>query len=202
MGNGPSLSHRGRWRSRTGPWVRIIAVAALAVALCCCGGGSDGLRDLILVTTTSTYDSGLLDKLIPIFERDSGYRVKVLAVGTGQALAMAARGEADAAFVHAPQLEQRYMAQGVFTQRRAVMHNDFVIVGPAIDAAGIGGTESAAAALARIAAAGSAFVSRGDSSGTHFRELEIWRASGTAGERPWYIEAGQGMGASLNTKCH
>ena len=139
----------------------------------------------------------MLDALVPTFERGSGYRVKTLAIGTGQALAMAARGEADVALVHAPELEERYMAQGAFSRRLAVMHNDFLLVGPAHDPAGIRGGSDAMAAFSAIASKDISFVSRGDSSGTHRRELRIWQQLNIDGGGAWYIEAGQGMGATL-----
>ena len=170
--------------------------ALLAPVLFACGGG-DAESDLLLVTTTSTQDSGLLDVLVPIFERDSGFRVKTLAIGTGQALAMAARGEADVALVHAPALEERYMKGGAFSRRLAVMHNDFLLIGPADDPAGIRGGSDVDAAFSAIAAARTPFVSRGDSSGTHRCELGIWQRLDIDRGGAWYIEAGQGMGATL-----
>jgi tungstate transport system substrate-binding protein len=152
---------------------------------------------VILSTTTSTQDSGLLDVLVPMFERRTGYTVKTVSVGTGQALALAARGEADVALVHAPELEKRYVAEGKMTNRRLVMYNDFVVVGPETDPAGIKGERSAAAALRRIAETGSRFVSRGDKSGTHILETTLWKQAGITPVAPWYIESGQGMGATL-----
>lgn len=154
-------------------------------------------RVVILATTTSLQDSGLLDVLVPMFERRTGYTVKPIAVGTGQALALGARGEADVVLAHAPEQEKRYVAEGRLTRRRLVMVNDFVIVGPAADPAGIGGERSAVAAFRKIAAAGARFVSRGDRSGTHALELALWREAGVAPGPPWYIESGQGMGATL-----
>jgi tungstate transport system substrate-binding protein len=152
---------------------------------------------IILSTTTSTQDSGLLDLLVPMFERKSGYSVKTIAVGTGQALALAARGEADVTLAHAPSLEKKYVADGKMTNRRLVMYNDFVVIGPEDDPARIKGDKSAVAALKRIAVAGSRFVSRGDKSGTHTLELALWRQAGVTPAGPWYIESGQGMGATL-----
>src|SRR5438093_2243646 len=152
---------------------------------------------VILSTTTSTQDSGLLDVLVPRFERQTGHTVKTISVGTGQALALAARGEADVVLCHAPSLEKRYLADGTLTHRRLVMYNDFVLVGPAADPAKIAGATSAVAALGRIAAAGARFVSRGDRSGTHALELALWKAAGVVPAAPWYIESGQGMGATL-----
>ncbi len=152
---------------------------------------------LILATTTSTQDSGLLDVLIPLFEKKSGYTVKTIAVGTGQSLALADRGEADVALVHAPELELQYLAKGNLVNRRRVMHNDFVLVGPPADPVGIKGTKSAGEALKKIAQRGAPFVSRGDQSGTHAKEKSLWKAAGTTPNGPWYIESGQGMGATL-----
>ncbi|MBI1735243.1 MAG: substrate-binding domain-containing protein [Candidatus Rokubacteria bacterium] len=154
-------------------------------------------RPVILATTTSTQDSGLLDVLVPVFERHTGHAVKTIAVGTGQALALGARGEADVVLVHAPALEKRYVAEGKLLDRRLVMFNDFVLIGPANDPAGIRGMPSAADALRAIAAARAPFVSRGDSSGTHLLEQALWRVAGVEPGRGWYVEAGQGMGATL-----
>jgi tungstate transport system substrate-binding protein len=152
---------------------------------------------VILSTTTSTQDSGLLDALIPLFERQTGYSVKTIAVGTGQALALAARGEADVVLAHAPALEKKYVADGKMLNRRLVMYNDFVIIGPAEDPAKIKRMTKAADALKAIAASGSRFVSRGDNSGTHNLEKALWKLAGVEPQTGWYIESGQGMGATL-----
>jgi tungstate transport system substrate-binding protein len=152
---------------------------------------------VILSTTTSTQDSGLLDVLVPMFERNSGYSVKTISVGTGQALALAAKGEADVTLAHAPSLERKYVTEGKMKNRRLVMYNDFVIIGPEDDPAKVKGEKSALAALKKIASTGSRFVSRGDKSGTHNLELALWKEAGVTPEAPWYIEAGQGMGATL-----
>jgi tungstate transport system substrate-binding protein len=152
---------------------------------------------VVLSTTTSTQDSGLLDVLVPLFERQSGLTLKPVSVGTGQALALAARGEADVVLVHAPALEKKYLAEGKLLNRRLVMYNDFVVVGPESDPANVRGERRAAAALARIAAAGARFVSRGDKSGTHLLEQALWKEAGVTPAAPWYIESGQGMGATL-----
>ena len=152
---------------------------------------------VILSTTTSTQDSGLLDVLVPLFEQKSGYTVKTIAVGTGQALALAARGEADVALCHAVSLEKKYVAEGKLHDRRLVMYNDFLLVGPEGDPAKVRGEKSAGAALKKIAAAGARFVSRGDKSGTHVLEQSLWKAAGVSPQAPWYIESGQGMGATL-----
>jgi tungstate transport system substrate-binding protein len=152
---------------------------------------------VILSTTTSTQDSGLLDVLVPLFERRTGFTVKTIAVGTGQALALAARGEADVVLAHAPALEKKYVADGKMLDRRLVMYNDFVLIGPADDPAKIKGMTKAADAMKAIAATGSRFVSRGDNSGTHVLEKSLWKLAGVEPQGAWYIEAGQGMGATL-----
>ena len=152
---------------------------------------------VILSTTTSTQDSGLLDVLVPLFERRTGYTVKTIAVGTGQALALAARGEADVVLAHAPALEKKYVADRKMLDRRLVMYNDFVLIGPADDPAKIKGMTKAADAMKAIAATGARFVSRGDNSGTHVLEKTLWKLAGVEPKGAWYIEAGQGMGATL-----
>ncbi len=152
---------------------------------------------VVLSTTTSTQDSGLLDVLVPMFEKQTGYTVKTIAVGTGQALALAARGEADVSLCHAPALEKKYVAEGKMRNRRLVMYNDFVLVGPAGDPAQVRGLPRAVDALKRIAETRSPFVSRGDRSGTHLLELELWRQAGVEPKGSWYLESGQGMGQTL-----
>jgi tungstate transport system substrate-binding protein len=154
-------------------------------------------RVVILSTTTSTQDSGLLDVLVPTFEKQSGLTVKTISVGTGQALALAARGEADVTLAHAPALEKKYVEDGKMRNRRLVMYNDFVIIGPEDDPAKIKGLAKAVDALKRVAASGSRFVSRGDKSGTHVLEQGLWKQAGIEPGAPWYIESGQGMGATL-----
>jgi tungstate transport system substrate-binding protein len=155
-------------------------------------------RNVILSTTTSTQDSGLLDLLVPVFEKQSGYSVKTISVGTGQALALAAKGDADVALVHAPSLEKKYVAGGQLQNRRLVMYNDFVIIGPKDDPAKIRTIKSTLAALKAIAQGKARFVSRGDNSGTHNLEKSLWKEAGIQPNGPWYIESGQGMGATLN----
>ncbi len=152
---------------------------------------------VILSTTTSTQDSGLLDVLVPMFERKSGLTVKTISVGTGQALALAARGEADVTLAHAPSLEKKYVDEGKMANRRLVMYNDFVIIGPPADPARIKGLPKALDALRRIAESQSRFVSRGDKSGTHTLELALWKQAGIEPKGAWYIESGQGMGQTL-----
>jgi tungstate transport system substrate-binding protein len=154
-------------------------------------------KTVIVSTTTSTQDSGLLDVLVPTFERKTGYSVKTISVGTGQALALAARGEADVTLAHAPAVERKYVDEGKMRNRRLVMYNDFIIIGPEADPAGIRGEKSAVAALKKIAAKAARFVSRGDKSGTHTLELALWKQAGVTPAAPWYIESGQGMGATL-----
>jgi tungstate transport system substrate-binding protein len=152
---------------------------------------------VILSTTTSTQDSGLLDLLVPMFEKKTGMTVKTISVGTGQALALAARGEADVALVHAPSVERRYVEEGKMRNRRLVMYNDFVVIGPEDDPARIKGMPKVADALKRIADTQSRFVSRGDKSGTHVLELGLWKQAGIEPKGAWYIESGQGMGQTL-----
>jgi len=179
---------------RRSAFLVVLALAATAASL---AAESPPSRTIILSTTTSTQDSGLLDVLVPLFERHTGYSVKTISVGTGQALALAARGEADATLAHAPALEKKYVDEGKMLNRRLVMYNDFVIVGPASDPARIKGEKSAVAALKRIAETQARFVSRGDKSGTHILEQSLWKQAGIAPAAPWYIESGQGMGATL-----
>ncbi len=159
--------------------------------------GCDNTVDVILATTTSTQDSGLLDELLPLFEAQTGYRVKTIAVGTGEALAMGSRGDADVLLAHAPAREKEIVDAGHAVNRRIVMHNDFLIVGPEEDPAGIRGSDDGAASVSKIANAGAPFASRGDNSGTHFREQSLWAAAAIEPEGDWYISTGQGMGATL-----
>jgi tungstate transport system substrate-binding protein len=160
-------------------------------------GADSGSRTVILSTTTSTQDSGLLDVLVPLFEKQSGYSVKTVSVGTGQALALAAKGDADVALVHAPSLEKQYVSEGKLLNRRLVMYNDFVIIGPKDDPAKIRLAKGAVGALKAIEQAKANFVSRGDNSGTHTLEKSLWKSAGVEPKGAWYIEAGQGMGATL-----
>jgi tungstate transport system substrate-binding protein len=156
-----------------------------------------GPKDVILATTTSTQDTGLLDTLVPIFEDESGYNVKVIAVGSGQALAMGERGDADVLLVHAPSSELPLIESGAAINRQLVMHNDFIVVGPESDPAGIKGM-TAADALAAIYDKGARFVSRGDDSGTDKAEKALWKKADLDPKgQSWYEESGQGMGATL-----
>ena len=160
-------------------------------------GGEPQQRNVILSTTTSTQDSGLLDVLIPLFEKQSGYVIKTVSVGTGQALALAAKGDADVALVHAPSLEKQYVTERKLLNRRLVMYNDFVLIGPKEDPAKIKNVKTAIAAVRLIEQSRSRFVSRGDNSGTHNLEKSLWKQAGIEPKGSWYIEAGQGMGATL-----
>ena len=153
--------------------------------------------ELILATTTSTRDSGLLDELLPKFEAQTGYKVKMVAVGTGQALTMGEEGNADVLLVHAPASEMELMDKGFGSQRDLIMHNDFVLVGPADDPAGIRGIQSSAQALAKIADLKAIFVSRGDDSGTNKKEVSLWNTASVTPEGDWYLQSGQGMGDTL-----
>jgi tungstate transport system substrate-binding protein len=175
--------------------VRDAARAALIATLLLVGCGDN--LDLILATTTSTQDSGLLDELIPVFEREAGYRVKTIAVGTGEALAMGSRGDADVILAHAPAREIELVEAGFAVNRRLVMHNDFLIVGPETDPAGIRGSDAGALSVRKIAEREARFASRGDNSGTHMREQSLWQAAEIEPEGDWYISTGQGMGATL-----
>jgi len=154
-------------------------------------------KNVILSTTTSTQDSGLLNVLVPLFEKQTGYSVKTVSVGTGQALALAAKGDADVALVHAPSLEKQYVAEGKLLNRRLVMYNDFVIIGPKEDPAKVRSSKSASGALKAIEQAKANFVSRGDNSGTQVLEKSLWKAAGIEPKGTWYIETRQGMGATL-----
>jgi len=158
-------------------------------------------RDIVLATTTSPRDAGLLDSLLPLFEARSGYKVRVVAAGTGLALEMARRRDAEVVLVHAPELERALVDSGIFVQRRLVMHDVFLLVGPVDDPAKVsgGGGHDAVPAMRAIAAARAPFVSRGDRSGTHFLERKLWQLAGVTPPRPggWYVEAGQGMAGTL-----
>ncbi len=169
----------------------------LALLLLLPGAGQAQTATVILSTTTSTQDSGLLDVLVPMFEKKTGLTVKTISVGTGQALALAARGEADVTLAHAPSVERRYVEEGKLLNRRLVMYNDFVIIGPEDDPARIKGMPKAVDALRRIAETQSRFVSRGDKSGTHTLETALWKQAGLEPKGAWYIESGQGMGQTL-----
>jgi tungstate transport system substrate-binding protein len=179
-------------RSIAGLWLLLAALLT-----CPAGAALAQSNVVILSTTTSTQDSGLLDVLVPMFEKQSGLSVKTISVGTGQALALAARGEADVTLAHAPGVEKKYVEDGKMSNRRLVMYNDFVIIGPPDDPAKIKGLPRAVDALKRIAESQSRFVSRGDKSGTHVLEQGLWKQAGLEPRGAWYIESGQGMGQTL-----
>ncbi|MCH2393147.1 substrate-binding domain-containing protein [Oceanibaculum sp.] len=180
---------------------KFLAVAALAVTAAI---GSAQAQDkfITVASTTSTENSGLFKHILPIFKQKTGIEVRVIAQGTGQALDTGRRGDADVVFVHAPAAEKKFVAEGHGVERFEVMYNDFVIVGPKSDPAGVKGMKDAPASLAKIAAAKAAFASRGDDSGTHKAELRLWKEAGVdvkAAGGGWYRELGSGMGATLNT---
>ncbi len=154
-------------------------------------------RDIVLATTTSVRDAGLLEYLLPRFERVTGLAVRVLAVGSGQAMALGRRGEADVLILHDPVGEEQFVEDGYGVEREALMHNHFVLVGPAADPAGVRRAATAAAGLETIAASGALFVSRGDRSGTHVKETMLWEHVGRLPDPSWYRESGQGMSATL-----
>jgi tungstate transport system substrate-binding protein len=154
-------------------------------------------KELILATTTSTQDTGLLDEWIPMFEENNAYSTKVVAVGSGAAMDMGRKGEADVLLVHSPADEEKLVADGYGIERAAVMHNDFIVVGPPSDPAGIKGMTNAADAFKKIAESQSTFISRGDNSGTHSKEKAVWKAAGITPSGDWYIESGKGMGDTL-----
>ena len=188
-----------KFGGRVAVLVTLVAVlVALLVGMACF---QDTSRSLVLTTTTSTYDSGLLDYIIPPFEEEYNANVRVISVGTGQALAIGARGDADVVLVHAPSLEEKFVADGNGVNRTYVMYNDFVILGSQEDPAGILGLEDGPEAFRRIAATRSIFASRGDESGTHVKEKELWVESGVGipESEDWYLSLGQGMGGTLTT---
>ena len=175
----------------------LLCVSALAAP-----GTAAQTRFITVASTTSTEQSGLFRHILPVFEQKSGIQVRVVALGTGQALDMARRGDADVVFVHAKSAEEKFIAEGYGVRRLPVMYNDFVLIGPKSDPAGIAGSKDVLDALRRIKSAASPFVSRGDRSGTHMAEIELWRMSGIGIEKdrgPWYRDTGQGMGPALNT---
>ena len=177
----------------------VLLVMAVSFGVFAISPASAQQKNIILATTTSTQDSGLLDVLIPMFEKKTGYFVKTIAVGSGQAMAMGQKGEADVLLVHSPAAEKKFVDEGYGINRRLVMHNDFVIVGPPADPAKIKGIKSAVEAFKRIASAGSLFMSRGDNSGTHAEEKTVWKAANINPEgQKWYQQTGLGMGQTLN----
>lgn len=178
------------------------ALAALVVPLAFGTAAAAPSPYITVASTTSTEQSGLFRHILPVFEQKTGIRVRVVALGTGQALDVARRGDADVVFVHDPSAEARFVAQGYGVSRHPVMYNDFVLIGPRADPAGVAGNRDIAEALRRIQASGAPFVSRGDRSGTHAAELRLWRAAGidiALAKGRWYREIGGGMGPALNT---
>jgi tungstate transport system substrate-binding protein len=183
---------------------RLFAASAVIFTLLSAGWASAVAqeRSIVVASTTSTQDSGLFDHILPLFTTKNDIAVRVVAQGTGQALDTGRRGDADVVFVHARSQEEKFVEEGFGVKRFDVMYNDFVLIGPSSDPAGIKGTSDIAAALTSIQSKNAAFVSRGDKSGTHFAELALWKAAGVdiaAMKGPWYKEIGQGMGAALNT---
>ncbi len=182
-----------------------LIAAAMAVAAPLSAHAQD--KSIVVSSTTSTQDSDLFGHILPLFKAKTGIDVKVVSQGTGQALDTGKRGDADVVFVHAKPLEEKFVADGFGVKRNPVMYNDFVLIGPKSDPAGINGTNDIAKALEAIKAKGAPFISRGDRSGTHVAELNLWKIAGIdiAKEKadktlgPWYREIGQGMGAALNT---
>jgi len=159
-------------------------------------------KSIVVASTTSTQDSGLFDHILPLFKAKTGIDVKVIALGTGQALDTARRGDADVVFVHARSAEEKFLSEGFGVKRFPVMYNDFVLIGPKADPAGVKGTKDIVAALNTIKSKSLPFISRGDKSGTHIAEINLWKVAGVdiaTDKGPWYKEIGQGMGAALNT---
>jgi len=179
---------------------RFFLAAAMLASLCAPALAQD--KSIVVASTTSTQDSGLFGHILPIFQRATGIDVKVVAQGTGQALDTGRRGDADVVFVHARAAEEKFVGEGAGVKRFPVMYNDFVLIGPKSDPAGVKGTKDIVAALKAIQAKATPFVSRGDRSGTHQAELALWKDAGidiAANKGPWYRDIGQGMGAALNT---
>jgi tungstate transport system substrate-binding protein len=177
--------------------MRAFVAAGLGAALLAAGCGGRAEKSLTLATTTSVQDSGLLDVLLPLFRRQTGIDVKAVAVGTGQALELGRRGDADVLLAHDPEGERKFMDEGFGALRHPVMYNDFVLVGPPADPAAVKGRPSAADAFTRVARAQSPFVSRADESGTHQKERAVWRRAGIEPQGDWYLRAGAGMGQVL-----
>lgn len=173
----------------------VLAIAGVLAATSAALSAESGT--LRLATTTSTYETGLLDHLLPPFQKKHGVEVHVISVGTGKAIRLAEAGDVDVILVHAREAEDRFVEAGYGINRRDVMHNDFLILGPQADPAGVRGLKDAGEALTRIKATRAIFVSRGDDSGTHKKEQELWARSGQVPLGEWYLEAGQGMNATL-----
>src|SRR5437016_5362426 len=181
---------------------RLLAAAAIVLSFAFSGPAPGQEKSIVVASTTSTQDSGLFAHLLPIFTAKTGIVVKVVAQGTGQALDTARRGDADVVFVHAKAAEEKFLAEGFGVKRYPVMYNDFVLIGPKSDPAAVKGVTDIVAALKTIKEKQAPFVSRGDRSGTHVAELNLWKASGVDiadSKGPWYRDIGQGMGAALNS---
>jgi tungstate transport system substrate-binding protein len=184
------------------PTRRSLVVLAATLTLVAAAPARAQDKSIVVASTTSTQDSGLFGHILPVFKAKTGIDVKVVAQGTGQALDTGRRGDADVLFVHAKAQEEKFVADGFGVKRYPVMYNDFVMVGPKNDPAGIKGMTDVAEALRTIKSKGAPFISRGDRSGTHIAELDLWKAAGIdigKDKGPWYKEIGQGMGAALNT---
>ena len=176
---------------------RATLLGLFATVLFGCAASGDSAPSITLATTTSTRDSGLLDELLPEFQRQTGIEVRVVAVGSGQALELGRRGDADVLLTHAPDAERQFMEAGYGERRWPVMYNDFVLVGPESDPAGVAAAERVADGLKRIAENQATFVSRGDDSGTHMKEQALWQQVDSKPQGDWYLEAGSGMAATL-----
>ena len=179
---------------------RLLMAAAASLAFAGSAIAQD--KSIVVASTTSTQDSGLFGHILPMFKAKTGIDVKVVAQGTGQALDTARRGDADVVFVHAKPAEEKFLSEGFGVKRYPVMYNDFILIGPKSDPAGVKGSKDIVAALGAIKAKGADFISRGDKSGTHQAEINLWKVAGVdiaKDKGPWYKEIGQGMGAALNT---
>jgi tungstate transport system substrate-binding protein len=184
------------------PTRRSLVVLAATITLVAAAPALAQDKSIVVASTTSTQDSGLFGHILPVFKAKTGIDVKVVAQGTGQALDTGRRGDADVLFVHAKAQEEKFVADGFGVKRYPVMYNDFVLIGPKSDPAGIKGMTDVAEALKAVKSKGASFISRGDRSGTHIAELDLWKAAGIdigKDKAPWYKEIGQGMGAALNT---
>ena len=182
--------------------IRLAFIAVFATAIFSAGQAFAQEKSIVVASTTSTQDSGLFEYLLPLYKQKTGVTVKVIAQGTGQALDTGRRGDADVVFVHAKSAEEKFLAEGQSTKRYPVMYNDFVLIGPKSDPAGVKGMKDVGKAFQTIKDKQAAFISRGDRSGTHIAELKLWKDSGIDIEKdkgPWYKSIGQGMGAALNT---
>jgi tungstate transport system substrate-binding protein len=201
-GTSPAMTE---WRKQGGFKMhnrRLFIATAIGALLIAAPPAMAQEKSIVVASTTSTQDSGLFGHILPIFTKKTGITVKVIAQGTGQALDTARRGDADVVFVHAKSAEEKFLAEGQGVKRFPVMYNDFVIIGPKADPAKIKGTKDVAAALKKLKDSQATFISRGDRSGTHIAEINLWKAVGIDIEKdkgPWYKSIGQGMGAALNT---